>query len=128
MITNSKIHHLRLASFWREMACLFLEHLSYRWEGRLLLHLFKSPSIYTIITVTYKVVPVDITTFYILYFKRNVAIFLSMAMTEGLNNDTNYWVDSGWKFRRTKRSSKKSNTYSIQTVGESSSLPLLTFR
>jgi len=60
--------------------------------------------------------------------RRNVVIFLSIAMTEGSNNDTNYWVDSGWKLRRTKRSSKKSNTYSIQTVGESSSLPLLTFR
>ena len=65
---------------------------------------------------------------YIIYFRRNVAIFLSIAMTEGPNNDTNYWVDSGWKLRKTKRSSKKSNTCSIQTVDESSSLPLLTFR
>ena len=128
MITNSKIHPLRLASFWREMACLFLGHLSYHWEGKLLLHLFKFPSIYTTIAVTYKAVSINITISNIIYFRRNVTIFLSIAMTEGSNNDSNYWVDSGCKLRRTKRSSKKSNTYSIQTVGESSSLPLLTFR
>ena len=128
MITNSKIHPLRLESFWREMACLFLGHLSYRWEGRLLLHLLRSPSSRTIVAVTYKVVPIKMKKKYIIYFRRNVAIFLSIAMTEGPNNDTNYWVDSGWKLRKTKRPSKKSGTCSIQTVDESSSLPLLTFR